>query len=144
MGGVAQRGVAEQGKRGLERFIRAVGSVTDRGFFPLREAITGRMEGDMLAGPATELIGNLLARPPAGGRIRGSGTDECLGENKNRLSSGFLAMRKRYAEWVVARGQLLTAQEDRREGTGTEYMGRCSVTLKAGWECPYTWTSIRI
>lgn len=41
----------------------------------------------MLAGPATELIGNLLARPPAGGGITGPGTEECLREKKNLLSS---------------------------------------------------------
>lgn len=36
----------------------------------------------MLAGPATKLIGNLLARLPAGGGITGPGTEECLGEKK--------------------------------------------------------------
>lgn len=49
---------------------------------PKREAITGRWRGDMLAGPATELIGNLLARPPAGGGITGPGTEECLREKE--------------------------------------------------------------
>lgn len=47
-----------------------------------------------MAGPATELIGNLLVKPLAGGRITCPGTEECLRENKNLLSSGFLAMRE--------------------------------------------------
>lgn len=51
MGGVAQRGVEEEGKRGLERFIRAVGSVTDMGFFSLERGHYRENGGGHVAGP---------------------------------------------------------------------------------------------
>lgn len=70
-----------------------------------------------MVGPATKLIGNLLARPSAAGGITGPGTEECLREKKNLLCSGFLAMKERDM-WVVVRGSTvdrIRAGQDRRE-----------------------------
>lgn len=50
------------GKGDRERVIRVVGSVTARSSFPRERPLLGEWRWDMLAGPATELIGNLLAR----------------------------------------------------------------------------------
>lgn len=74
----------------------------------------------MLAGPATELIGNLLARPPAGGGITGPGTEECLREKKNVLSS-------RFGEPAcvcvsVWQRESTGPGEDKREDRGGEYI----------------------
>lgn len=66
------------GKGDRERVIRVVGSVTARSSFPRERPLLGEWRWDMLAEPATELIGNLLARPPAGGGITGPGTEEWL------------------------------------------------------------------
>lgn len=88
---------------------------------PQREAITGEWRGDTLVGPATELIGNLLARPPAGGGITGPGTEECLREKKNLLSSGFLAMREREI-CEVGGGEGVNSRQDQRR-TGEKGVG---------------------
>ncbi|CAB1419293.1 unnamed protein product [Pleuronectes platessa] len=74
--GVTAKGEEEEeGERMGEGYTSS--RISDRqGLPPLREAITGGggvaggWKGDMLAGPATELIGNLLARPQADIRSR--------------------------------------------------------------------------
>lgn len=91
---------------------------------PQREAITGGWRGDTFTGPATELIGNLLARPPAGEGITGPGTEECLREKKNLLSSGFLAMRERYVKWVVVRGSTVDKTRGGQRGQERREWGR--------------------
>lgn len=48
---------------------------------PQRETIIGGWRR-VTKGPATKLIGNLLARPPAGAGITGSWTEKCLRERK--------------------------------------------------------------
>lgn len=93
---------------------------------PKREAITGRWRGDMLAGPATELIGNLLARPPAGGGITGPGTEECLRE-KEKSTLLRIPGEEREREicevgWCWGGQQTTAPEEDRREESGAEYI----------------------
>ncbi|KAG8012103.1 hypothetical protein GBF38_004560 [Nibea albiflora] len=115
------------GKRrdgGWERVIRGVGSVTGRSSLPRERPLQGDGGGDTFTGPATELIGNLLARPPAGEGITGPGTEECLQEKKNLLSSGFLAMRERYVKWVVVKGSTVDRTRGGQKGQERREWGR--------------------
>ena len=84
------------------------------------------MEGGHVGGACHRLIGNLLARPPAGGGITGPGTEECLREKKNLLSSGFLAMREGGREreiCEVGSGEGVNSRQGQRR-TGEKGVGQ--------------------
>lgn len=111
---------------------------------PQREAIIGGWRRET-KGPATKLIGNLLARRLAGGGITGSGTEKCLREKKNLLSSGFLAMRE-ICEVDVG-GGVNSWEDERRTGgkkVGQNIYSGGFFTVEARWECPNTGIGIWI
>lgn len=102
---------------------------------PQREAIIGGWRRET-KGPATKLIGNLLARPLAGGGITSSGTEKCLREKKNLLSSGFLAMRE-ICEVDVGGGQQLRGREgDRGKKVGQNIYSGVWLLWRPGGNVP--------
>lgn len=77
----------------------------------------------MLAGPATELIGNLLARPRAGGRITGPGTEECRQEKEKSTLLRIPGNKRERDMWAVV--VVNSRQDQSRTGqkkSGAEYI----------------------